>query len=201
MSANTTAGALLAGGQSRRMGRSKALLQWRGKSFWEIQLEKIRLLNLEPRLVVGPDPPEWLPRDFSWVPDDPGFGSVGPLAGLLALGKAVSTEHLFILGIDLPRFPTDFFLAQAGTLAPGQGWIPEIRGKLQPFAACYPQESLLKIEDFLRTGNNRVLSWVEPALESGILRKIQIPVSLEKAFANVNTPEDLEALKNNELPD
>jgi len=36
---------LLAGGESRRMGRDKAAILFRGKALWQIQLDLLRILN------------------------------------------------------------------------------------------------------------------------------------------------------------
>jgi molybdopterin-guanine dinucleotide biosynthesis protein A len=36
---------LLAGGESRRLGRDKATIDWGGRPLWELQLEKLRALN------------------------------------------------------------------------------------------------------------------------------------------------------------
>lgn len=195
MKSTNQAGALLAGGKSRRMGRDKATLPWKGRSFAEIQCDKLRQLNLDPLLVSAPEKPFWLPEDFRWIPDSPSFVGAGPLAGLLALAQQTKAEHLFILAVDLPRFPEAFFQNQAPILESGRGWIPEIQGRLQPLAACYPRTFLLEIEACLRRRENRVLSWVEPGIQCGILETLKIPKFLENAFANVNTPEDLEALQ------
>ncbi len=47
-------GIVLAGGKSTRMGENKAFLEWNGKSFIELQIEKLRALNVAEILISGP---------------------------------------------------------------------------------------------------------------------------------------------------
>src|SRR5690349_25064536 len=58
----SVAGVVLAAGASERMGRSKALLDFRGVPFVVRILEALEALDMKPRLVVlGPDAPRIRP--------------------------------------------------------------------------------------------------------------------------------------------
>jgi len=63
---------LIAGGRSRRMGRDKCLLEWRGKPLWEQQLGTLTVIGAERIVVVSPERPDWLPEGGQWMADVPG---------------------------------------------------------------------------------------------------------------------------------
>ncbi|MDP9003372.1 MAG: NTP transferase domain-containing protein, partial [Verrucomicrobiota bacterium] len=76
----TLTGMLLIGGESRRMGRDKATIEFKGQHLWRRQLEVLRLLGAERILVSTRTLPSWLPDDVEPLLDDP--PSRGPLSGL-----------------------------------------------------------------------------------------------------------------------
>src|SRR5918996_2302231 len=91
---------LLAGGQSRRMGRDKATILFRGKPLWQIQLELLRKLQPAEIFVSARTDPAWRPPDVTFVQDEP--PSRGPLSGLTATLARIQSEHLLVLAIDMP---------------------------------------------------------------------------------------------------
>src|SRR5690349_1598792 len=91
---------LLAGGESRRMGKDKATILFRGKPLWQIQLELLRKLNPSKILVSARTDPSWRPGDVQFVADVP--PSRGPLSGLAASLAGLRTTHLLALAIDMP---------------------------------------------------------------------------------------------------
>src|SRR5262249_31891495 len=80
--AMTFSAVLLAGGESRRMGRDKATILFRGKPLWEVQLEKLKKLAPKEIFVSARVDPPWRPNDVLFVADVP--PSRGPLSGLAA---------------------------------------------------------------------------------------------------------------------
>ena len=73
---------LVAGGESRRMGRDKATLLFHAKPLWQIQLELLRKLEPTEIFVSARTDPVWRPADVQFVADD--LPSRGPLSGLAA---------------------------------------------------------------------------------------------------------------------
>src|SRR5438876_12398400 len=98
---------LLAGGKSRRMGKDKATILFRGKPLWQIQLELLRKLEPEEIFVSTRTDPIWRPADVQFLADDP--PSRGPLSGLAASLARMRSAHLLALAIDMP-FMTESYV-------------------------------------------------------------------------------------------
>jgi molybdopterin-guanine dinucleotide biosynthesis protein A len=101
---------LLAGGRSSRMGSPKALLDWCGRPLWRHQAETLdalapdeRFISLPPGLAV--DCGIWTPV-VDRVPD------LGPLGGIEAALRAMRSDWLVVLAIDLPAMTTDYLRAR-----------------------------------------------------------------------------------------
>src|SRR5437867_2135004 len=96
----TLTAVLFAGGESRRMGADKAMLEIGGEPLWARQLRRLRELQPERILISARSKPAWCPAEIETVLDEP--PSRGPLSGLAAALKIIQTTHLLALAIDLP---------------------------------------------------------------------------------------------------
>ena len=76
---------VLAGGQSARMGRDKALIEFRGRPLIEHALDKLRALGFAPRIVGSR---EDLSAFAPVIPDN--YTALGPLAGINGTRRAAS---------------------------------------------------------------------------------------------------------------
>src|SRR5205814_10661045 len=63
---NISAG-LLAGGESRRMGKDKPTIVFHGKPLWQIQLDLLRKLYPAHIFLSARTDPGWRPRDVQFV--------------------------------------------------------------------------------------------------------------------------------------
>ncbi len=89
-------GVLLAGGQSSRMGRDKALLDWHGRPLIEHQLDTLRAAGVDELRVSGPRP------DYHGVADL--TPQLGPVSGLASVAAGVAGEaELLVIPVDMPR--------------------------------------------------------------------------------------------------
>ncbi len=183
---------LLAGGESRRMGKDKATLLFHGKPLWQIQLEVLRKLEPTEIFVSARTDPVWRPADAQFVADDP--PSRGPLSGLAAALARMRARHLLALAIDTPFVTDEYLKFLCSQIEPGRGVIPKIDDRFEPLAGIYPQEALTSVQRAL-TGTDFSLQTVASCLVAeGKLRVIVVTKDERKLFRNLNAPVDMAAL-------
>jgi molybdenum cofactor guanylyltransferase len=193
---------VLAGGQSARMGRDKALLELDGRPLIEIALEKLRALELSPRIVGSRSD---LAAFASVIPDI--HPHSGPLGGIEAALAASDSEQNLFLPVDLPWLPVDFLrwmmnrVEKTNALAT----IPRLQGRPQPLCAIYSNALLPHAQAALAAGDAKVMRAVERAFNATSLSFDCFDVEsiaaaqsweqmrpLHKWFENINTPADFE---------
>jgi molybdopterin-guanine dinucleotide biosynthesis protein A len=180
---------LFAGGESRRMGRDKATLSFRGKSLWQIQLDLLRKLDPAEISVSARTDPAWRPPDVHFVADDP--PSRGPLSGVAAALARMHTKHLLALAIDMPLMSEKYLRFLCSQIEPGRGVLPKIDNRAEPLAAIYPQEALTNVQSAL-SGRDFSLQTVTGCLvAAGKLQIMPVTSQERKLFLNLNELTDL----------
>jgi len=192
---------VLAGGQSTRMGRDKALLEFRGRPLVDHAIQKLRALGFSPRIAgTRPDLSTYAPV----IPDN--YPGSGPLAGIEAALSASDSSLNFFLPIDLPLLPLDFLrwlVARAGETS-ALGTIPFLEDRPQPLCAVYHRDLLPYAQSALAVGDRKVMRVIgDAAVSSGskldrfnvetVAASIDISAALPpyRWFQNFNTPADL----------
>ena len=122
--------AVLAGGQSRRMGRDKALLPLGGQTLIERVLAAAHPLGY-PRVIIG-DPTAYAHFGLPVHPDR--RPSLGPLGGLYTALSTTATPVL-LLACDLPFLTPDFLRHLVNRRGPHQAVVPHTATGLQPLCA------------------------------------------------------------------
>src|SRR5438445_10130962 len=129
---------LLAGGESRRMGKDKATLQFRGRPLWQIQFELLRKLQPSEIFISARTDPTWRPEDVRFVADF--LPSRGPLTGLAASLAQMHTTHLLALAIDMPFMTEDFLLSLSVHFMPDCGVNQTIVSVAKPKSCIFHRE-------------------------------------------------------------
>jgi len=135
-----TAGVVLAGGRSSRMGSPKAALEWHGSTLLRRTTSIVARAVTGPVVVVrapGQELPD-LPADVEVV-QDPHEGR-GPLQGIAVGLEALAdrADAAFVCSTDLPFLHPAFIRAVLGAVAPDiDVALPVARGYPQPLAAAY----------------------------------------------------------------
>src|SRR5205809_2645525 len=183
---------LLAGGESRRMGRDKATIIIRGKPLWEHQLEKLRTLEPEQLFVSARIDPSWRPGDVHFVADT--APSRGPLSGLAASIGRTTTSHLLALAVDMPWMSKTYLEFLCAQIASGCGVLPKIGERAERLAAIYPREANGDFRNVLTGADFSLQPLVRRLVDTEKLREISVTEEEQKLFWNVNELSDLTAL-------
>jgi molybdenum cofactor guanylyltransferase len=193
---------VLAGGQSTRMGRDKALLELNGCPLIALALEKLRLLGLSPRIVGSRSD---LAAFAPVIPDV--HPHAGPLGGIEAALSVTDAEQNLFLPVDLPLLPAEFLRWMIGRAAMTHALatVPRLQGRPEPLCAIYNRALLPHTQAALAEGKAKVMFAVEHAanitgqsIDSFDVEAVAAaqswkePTPLHCWFKNVNTPADFE---------
>ena len=179
---------LLAGGESRRMGKDKAALLFRGKPLWQIQLELLRKLDPMEILVSARSDPPWRPH-MQFVADDP--PSRGPLSGLAASLGEMRGTHLLALAIDMPFMSEKYLRSLCDQIEAGRGVIPMIGDRAEPLAAIYSAEAHVDVVTALSGVEFSLQTLTNKLVKAGKLRALNVAKKEHTVFWNLNDPADL----------
>jgi molybdopterin-guanine dinucleotide biosynthesis protein A len=183
------AGAVLAGGQSRRMGKNKAFLDLAGTPMIQRAIDRLRPQVGQLILNVHEDT-DALGNYGLPVVTDSAHDHQGPLAGILAClrwAEAGGVPCLVTVAVDTPFFPKDLVqrletVAQDKTMA-----AASTGGRLHPVIGHWKSELSQTREREIGNGLRSVNQWV--ALHaSGIA---EWPSEPYDPFFNINKPEDM----------
>ena len=181
---------LLAGGESRRMGRDKATLHWRGRPLWEWQIEKLRALRPEKILLSARSDVPWRPVDVELLRDAP--PSRGPLSGLGAALFSIETDHLLALAVDMPFMTTENLLTLCSLATEGMGVVPMIDGKAEPLCAIYPKEARTSVAQALDGNDFSLQPVVKKMVALNMLRVIPVSGPARDFYKSVNELRDFD---------
>ncbi|HEY7136185.1 MAG TPA: molybdenum cofactor guanylyltransferase [Acidimicrobiia bacterium] len=183
-----TAGLLLTGGASRRMGRPKATIEWRGERLAD-RAARVLQAVCAPVFEVGPG--------YSAVPtvdeDEPGAGPLAALhAGFRALDDADAGERAAVLlACDLPFVGVETVRLLADW--PGDGTVvPVADAHPQVLCARYGADARLAVPRLLADGRRSLRALVD-AIEPVLLDEADWRVAGgHRSFVDLDTPADLE---------
>lgn len=185
-----TAGLLLTGGASRRMGRDKATLVLDGLTLAEHAAAALAAVCV-PCLEVGPGRSSL--DHIQEVP--PGSG---PLAALAAGGFALRVEYghegpVIALACDMPRVGPDLlrFLEAAEPGAPDESVVPEAAGRLQPLCAKYSPSAVATAEQLVREGQRSMQALLAAIPYRRLAEADWSRVAPADAFHDLDTPDDV----------
>jgi molybdenum cofactor guanylyltransferase len=181
---------LLAGGQSRRMGRDKATILFRGKPLWQIQLDLLHKLQPAEIFVSVRTDPAWRPSDVTFVPDEP--PSRGPLSGVTTTLARIRSSHLLVLAIDMPSMNEDHLQYLCDKIKPRRGVLPMIGDRAEPLAAIYPVEARVDFINALSGVDFSMQTLTNQLVKMSALRVIRVSEGEQRFYRNLNEPDDLD---------
>ena len=185
----TLTAVLLAGGESRRMGRDKATIIFHGQPLWQRQIALLRPLHPEKIYISVRTEPSWLPADAELLLDEP--PSCGPLSGLTMALARMETSHLVVLAVDMPFMTSDQMAGSWDLAALGSGVLPMIGERAEPLAAIYPREAGYDFAAALASDDFSLQRLSCALVHAGKLRVVQVPAGDEELYQSVNEPGDI----------
>jgi molybdenum cofactor guanylyltransferase len=168
---------VLAGGRSRRMGRDKAQLPYRGGTLAGAVMKSVKAAAGSAILVGRPD--------LGGIPDL--YPGEGPLGGILTALHHTAAEWNLIVACDMPE--TDpAFLRSLLDAAEARGCavlLPYSHGgRPEPLCAIYRRDALDSLRQRFEAGVRKITA----ALDG--LTVARFDAADDLSFQNVNTPED-----------
>ena len=189
-------GLILAGGRAQRMGGiDKGLVPFMGKPLIEHAITRLTPQASTILINANRNLDRYTQYGHAVIADQhPDFA--GPLAGFAAGLEHCNTEYLLSVPCDSPVFPLDLSermleamintqsdLVYASSIDPsGAIWT-------QPVFCLMRRSVKESLQDFLGHEGRKIDRWFEA------LRSSSAVFSNEAAFANTNTPEELQALE------
>ncbi len=192
--------AVLAGGEGRRLGRSKVLLQLDGKSLTLVLLEKLGR-HFEEVLLVGKVNPEEderiLYQEAEALPGVRVVGDVipqmGPLGGIhSSLAHSIS-PLVFVTACDMP-FPSLPLIDALLLRAFGREAAVPRRGEyIEPLFSVYAKAVERKAKEFLERGELKVHRFID-SLDAYFMEEGEISLYDPDflSFRNINSYRDLD---------
>lgn len=179
------AGVLLAGGQSRRMGRDKARIEINGEMLFTRSLALLQ--RYFPKVLIAGDRPDLAPPGVPAIADIfPGSSLGGLYTGL----NAAQTEWIFVVPCDMP-YPdgrlVEMLLSQRAGV---DAVVPRTPKGYEPVFAAYHRNCLPHMEGMLRNGQHRIYDFYH-RIAIRYLDWQQMPQGWERALLNLNNPEQL----------
>ena len=182
---------ILAGGQSRRMGRDKSQLLLENQTFTD-RIAETLLEIAESVTLVGSRQTN---ARYAVAPDV--YPESGALGGVHAALAACRTEWAIVVACDLPFVTAELFNYLA-SLRDGHDAVVPLQpdGRPQPLSSLYRIEPCLqRATELIEAGKRRPLDLLELVNTRWVpFNELRNLDQAERFFVNINTPDDYDAV-------
>jgi molybdopterin-guanine dinucleotide biosynthesis protein A len=194
----TISAIILAGGQSTRMGRDKALLELDQRPLIQHVCQVAQAIA-HPVFIVTP----WIERYQSAVPETCQFIQEallldetkphGPLLGFAQGLAHIRTEWVLLLACDLPRLDAAVLQETVNALesVPEEAiaFLPKNPKGWEPLCGFYRSRCLAELTVYIEQGGRSFQRWLDQAIVA------ELTLSDPQILFNCNTPDDLVMLE------
>jgi len=179
---------VLTGGASRRMGRTKALIEIDGVPMAARAAAALRSAGCARVVAYGGDPVELAPIGVPVLPDRyPGCGPLGGVLGLLeSYAETGDDVSVLVVACDLPALTGDHLvdLVDAARARPDADVVVARTSAIEPVCAVWRPSATERLRRLFDAG--------ERALHTAIAHLERVEVDVEPAaLRNINTPAEL----------
>ena len=170
------------------MGEDKALMEWRGKPLWLVQLDKLCSLGASHVIVACREEQHLCNEDDSthatlfYDPPNDGLGPMG------VISRALNTYQMpvLVLAVDMPSM-TLAFLKSKIAIIENVGRCFESEHGLEPMAALYVPAMLPLIEESIAAGQLSLQKLLRRCVQQELLHVQKFSEVEKHLFSNVNT--------------
>ncbi len=188
---NDVSVAILAGGQSRRMGTDKSFVKLNDRPLIECVLQQVQTLKL-PLFIVTNNREQYETLGYPVFPDV--FLGMGSLGGIYSAVHHSSTAYTLCVACDMPFLVPELLRHLIELRHDYDAVVPEVNRRLQPLHAVYSAACLTALKAQLER-NELAIYTLFHALNTRVVSQstlVHFDPDL-RSFVNVNTPDDLEA--------
>lgn len=178
---------ILAGGQSRRMGKNKAELKMNGISFLDMLVKELEGFD---ELVISVDEKTKHPEiRYPMISDL--YQGCGPMSGVYSALKQCISDTLIVVPCDVPLFSKGLAMNMLSVLDPGTDVIAAVTedGREHPLCGVYTKNCMARLEDCLGNGIYKMRDML-----AGLRVKTYSAGKESWRLRNVNTPEEYREL-------
>ncbi len=181
--------AILAGGLSRRMGRDKAWLPFRGGTLLALQVNRVEPLGPDEVFICGRPNVDYTEFGKTVLLDR--WKGCGPLGGIERALAVARNELVLVLAVVLPFMNEGVLRQLLAKCSPQSGAVPRVGKRLEPLAAIYPRRAHSAVARMLCENRLAARDFVAVCVESGLVRPVELTEQAAGAFVNWNTPADV----------
>ena len=181
-------GVLLAGGKSSRMGQDKAVLHVNGKPLYEGVLETLQ--SVFASVIIAGDRPSLAREGVPYFADTYPGSALGGLHTALSNAK---TDKVFIAACDLPHADPNIIRLLLSYRHKHDVVVAKVPLGFEPLFAVYDKSGLPLIEDMLQRNSFKLYEFFS-LVNVKYVGLDELPAYWQKAFLNINTPEDYAAI-------
>jgi molybdopterin-guanine dinucleotide biosynthesis protein A len=187
-------GVILAGGTNKRFGGiTKSNVVVGGKTIISRMISTIG--DLFDDIIIVTNKPEEFREYTQYKIVEDQYLKAGPLGGIHSALEESSEDAIFVFAGDMPFLNKAIITNQINEFNNTEHdiLIPEVDQFIEPLHAIYRKSVLNDLERFLSAGKSRA---VRDFLREVNVGYLQIPKTekTEKAFANINSPSDLDKI-------
>lgn len=163
MQSNAAAGFVLAGGQSRRMGRDKALLNFAGEPLIEHAIRTLEQAGLA--VAIAGDRQDL--AKYAPIIQDREHAK-GPLGGVCAALQSMEAQWAVFVTVDTPFLPADLvcYLLRHAQTSGSAVTLASVAGEVQTFPAVLEARTLPVLRPMLEAGRLKCISAFESTAET-----------------------------------
>lgn len=181
--------AILAGGESRRMGEDKAWLRFDGETLLGRAIATVRRAGVSEIFISGRPGVDYSQFGCPVLLDvEAGFG---PVAGIERALRAAQCPLVLVLAVDMPLITVELLNKLCSRCAPLVGVVPKIHGDLEPLAAVYPKRAHVIAMQSVAHFRRAARDFAEACLRQRAVKTLRILDTETSYFQNCNAPADL----------